>query len=209
MLHRLVRLPHWRGWTVLRHQQLTAATVWACKCASGYTLIRSNNGYPNFWGLWSLRTVGFRPRAREGTPRLELEFDLWFSVCVEKGGESGNTEEVIKRFYLWSWKIILGVQHVAQTQRDSLDYSVLVRESHKGAIRMESCPKTWWSSIVAVKIQRTVKDHHKHNLSFQTWILPSEWYIRALNSKQMTGTSESCLIKSSNTQLFEQLSYLS
>lgn len=39
--------PSLTGPTILRHQQLTAATVGACKCASGYTLMRSNNGYPN------------------------------------------------------------------------------------------------------------------------------------------------------------------
>lgn len=33
---------------------------------------------------------------------MELEFDLRFYVRVEKGGESGNAEEVIKPFYLWS-----------------------------------------------------------------------------------------------------------
>lgn len=62
----------------------------------------------------------------------------------------------------------------------------MARESYKDAIRQESCPKSWWSNIVAVKIQCTMKGHHKHDLSFQTWILPWERYIRALNSKQMT-----------------------
>lgn len=64
--------------------------------------MRSNNGYPNFWGLWCLHTVGFRQRAGEGRPTVELKFDLRFYVHVEKGGESGNAEEVIKPFYLWS-----------------------------------------------------------------------------------------------------------
>lgn len=39
--------PSLKGRTISRHQQLTAATVRACKRASGYTLM-SNNGYPNF-----------------------------------------------------------------------------------------------------------------------------------------------------------------
>lgn len=37
------RAPSLKGRTVSRHRQLKAATVRACKCASGYTLM-SNNG---------------------------------------------------------------------------------------------------------------------------------------------------------------------